>query len=154
MLVKEFGWGRLVFGLMLGLGLLAFGENAVAQHTGAYWGDDACAMCHSDKYATYLNHGHPWKLVQTAGQDPTSWFPPDWGTIALPPLPTIAGTTNPNPVTWSDIAYILGDSKNNEAGASYIFKKRVPRFPGPCWKSNAHEQVQLRLVPYHSQLAV
>ena len=134
MFVKEFGWHRLVLGLMAGVALLAFGASAVAQHAQTYWGDDGCGMCHEDKYTSYLNHGHPWKLLQTAGTDPTGAnnpYPASWGPILLPPLPTIANTTNPNPqVSWSDIEYILGDSKNNEAGASYVFANGYMDSPG------------------------
>jgi hypothetical protein len=126
------GCGRLVLGAMAGLSLLGFGSGAVAQHVQTYWGDDACGMCHSDKYASYLNHGHPWKVVRVAGQaPPADLYPASWGSIDLKPLPTIAGSTNPSPqVSWSDIEYIEGSASTNEATAFYIFRNGYRDSPG------------------------
>jgi len=109
MSVRESGWGALVLGLALGLGLFALGGNAVAQHQHTYWGDDACAMCHADKYASYMKHGHPWQLVLTAGATPPADLYP-WGT----PLPAL-----PSGVTWDQVDYIIGNYKSGEGSFIY-----------------------------------
>jgi hypothetical protein len=134
MVVRELRWGGLVLGLMLGLGVLALGGNAVAQRIGTYWGDDSCAMCHGSNYDTYNRHGHPWKLVYTGGQTPPDDLYP-WGmplpTLpGIPPDPAIQPPPEPKLATWADVEYILSASKDNEEGASFVFRNGYRDSPG------------------------
>ena len=107
MFARAFGWGALFLGLVLGLGLLALGGDAVAQEIAAvgpsdYVGYQICGACHLDQYESYINHGHATMLVQTTGQTPPADLYP-WGV----PLPTL-----PTGKTWSDIEYIVGNFRS------------------------------------------
>jgi hypothetical protein len=70
MIVRKFGWGWLVLGLVLGLGLFAFDGKAAAQ--AAYEGDRVCRACHlfDKKYTDYKQHGHAWMEIPTGGRQP------------------------------------------------------------------------------------
>lgn len=120
MFAREFGLGQPLPSFILGLALFAFGGSvfAATPKPPKYWGDDLCANCHEEQYATYQGHGHPWHLVQTPGpfsvnsavvdDAPDPWLdgnPPPadlypWG-VPLPQLP--AG------VDWSMVEYIVGN---------------------------------------------
>lgn len=111
MFVREFGWGRLVLGLMVGL--LIFGASAVAQD---YMGYKRCGVaCHKDIYDTYSQHGHPWIEVATERQQPGA----DLFGFAAFGLPIPDPTNTPalagvGAEKWADVAAILG---NFHAGA-------------------------------------
>jgi uncharacterized protein (DUF983 family) len=100
MLIQRFGGGNwLVFGLLLGLGLLVVADSALAQ--AQYMGDEAfCALCHQDKYDTYIQSGHPWKIQRTQGQVPAA---DTWPHSPVPPLPASL------PNGWADVEYVIGN---------------------------------------------
>lgn len=60
-----------------------------------YVGSEACAQCHADLYDTFMQSGHPYKLVKVVdGQ------PPEYPFSAVP--------DPPEGYTWDDILYVIG----------------------------------------------
>lgn len=85
----------------------AFAKTVHKPVTETYLGDDACAVCHQEKYDSYIRSGHPWKLYETNRQQPAAdAFPWD---VPLPELPDGVG--------WEDVDYIFG---NFSSGHGYV----------------------------------
>lgn len=97
MVLRHFAWSGLVLALLLAGGV---------RSASAYVGDQTCKVCHSDKYDAYKQHGHPWMLVHTAGQEPPADLFPSG--VPLPPLP--------EGVTWDQIEYIYGGFHGGHGG--------------------------------------
>ena len=133
MFVRELRWRWLVWSLALGLGPLALGVGAATPQK--YVGDQMCSVCHTDKYDTYIQHGHPWVEVHTGGQEPG----PDlfgFASVGVG-LPTLPAT-----MAWTDVMAILGNFKD---GQGYLIRssdgKRVDvktgaasNYPANCFK--------------------
>ena len=64
-----------------------------------YVGDDTCKLCHPNKYADYMQSGHPYKLVKIGGVEPTTNL---WPHSPNPPLP-------PDGLQWQDVEYVIGN---------------------------------------------
>jgi len=61
-----------------------------------YVGSTACATCHSGKYSTFIESGHPYKLNKVE-----NGIPPTYPFTTLPPNP-------PTGYTWDDVTYVIG----------------------------------------------
>lgn len=71
------------------------GRDGASFQPATFVGSQACAECHEELYATFMQSGHPWKLNQVVdGQ------PPDYPFSEVPEPP--AG------YTWDDISYVIG----------------------------------------------
>ncbi|GBE30278.1 MAG TPA: T9SS type A sorting domain-containing protein [Bacteroidetes bacterium] len=85
--------------ILICLSVLLVATLCIAQE---YVGDSACATCHSGKYDSYMNSGHPYKITHTAGEVPGD---DTWPHTPVPPLPSVFD----NQLEWSDVEYVIGN---------------------------------------------
>ncbi len=114
MTMRSLRWGRVAGGLLLGFVLTAPGGEALAQRTPKFVGDTICGACHTGKYTSYKQHGHPWMSVHTGGLTPdpnlfSSVVTAEGEHMPLPALPMDA-TGNPT-VSWSQVQDIVANFK-------------------------------------------
>lgn len=123
MVAREFGWSRLVGGLLIGFGAMMAGGSAFAG-TG-YVGDSICSVCHEDKYETYKRHGHPWMELATERQAPVDGKFPSWDgkypsgaevspTIRDVNLYSADGKSVTRKLGWSDVVSMFGGFENGD----------------------------------------
>jgi len=75
-----------------------------------YIQSEGCAVCHSDKYATFRNTGHPFKVNKVVGDKaPTYPYTDIYHALALMDDDN-GGTDNTlgTPADWSEASYVIG----------------------------------------------
>lgn len=77
-----------------GLSSFATGYHSGTIDTEGYVGSATCAVCHQDKYDSFILSGHPYKLNEVDGQAPV--YP--YSSVPNPP----AG------YSWNDVTYVIG----------------------------------------------